>query len=114
MNINLAVRLIGGFSDWLCVVDYSILNILSFGTVQTPLDFEETSFILTELNLINHIERVCQHSKNHIQKEERANQDKQHAKDDAHPPDVGVHQIVHDGCPLLKCDHLEDSEHGPG
>ena len=74
MNIN--VRFFRGFSDRLCDVDLSVLNILSFGTVQTPLDFEKSSFILTELNLIDHIERVCQHGKNHIQKEEGANQDK--------------------------------------
>ena len=86
--MNIDVRFFRRLSDRLCDINLSVLNILSFGTVQTPLDFEKSSFILTELNLIDHIECVCQHGKNHIQKKEGTNQNKQHAKDYAHPPDV--------------------------
>lgn len=42
-------------------------------SIERPLNFEQTSLILSLGDLLNHIERVCQDSKNDIEEEKGAN-----------------------------------------
>ena len=70
------------------------------------------SFLLF-LDLIDLVKSLSQHGKNNIEHEKWANNDNQDTENNGHPPDVRIHQIVHNCGPLLQSDHLENRQHGP-
>ena len=89
------------------------LLFLTFESLQTLPHFKETRVVLAGLDLVNHVECVCQDRKNNIEKEEGADYNERNTKDDRHPPDVRIHEKVHYSGPLLEGYHLEDSQHSP-
>lgn len=62
------------------------------------------------LNLIHFGEGLSQDRQDDIQQEERANDNEHDRKEDGHPSDARVLQIVHDLRPALQRDHLEHSD----